>query len=102
MVGENGALLSGGQKQRLTIARALLKNPEILILDEATSSLDMESEQMIKMAIDGLRARKTLFIVSHRPSMLENVDRILAIQDGQVKEINPQKYDAYKQSQFLV
>ena len=87
IVGENGALLSGGQKQRLTIARALLKDPEILIFDEATSSLDQESERMIQLAIKELSGKKTLFIVSHRPSLLEYVDRVLFVKDATVKEL---------------
>ncbi|MFA6527591.1 MAG: ABC transporter ATP-binding protein [Candidatus Babeliales bacterium] len=81
VVGENGNLLSGGQKQRLTIARALLKNPDIIIFDEATSSLDAESEQMIKEAINDIRQQKTIIIVSHRPALLEGADRILTM-DG--------------------
>lgn len=85
-VGENGTLLSGGQKQRLTIARALLKDPEILIFDEATSALDQESESMIRQAIEGLRNKKTLIIVSHRPQMLENVDRIFVLHNQAVTE----------------
>ncbi len=86
MVGENGTLLSGGQKQRITIARALLKNPDLLIFDEATSALDQESETMIRQTIDSLAGKKTLFIVSHRPSMLENVDRILMVDQGKIEE----------------
>jgi ABC-type multidrug transport system fused ATPase/permease subunit len=86
MVGENGTLLSGGQKQRLTIARALLKNPDILIFDEATSALDEESEYMIRMAIDEIKGKKTLIIVSHRPTMLQNVDRILLINHHEIQE----------------
>lgn len=81
MVGENGVLLSGGQKQRITIARALLKNPDIIIFDEATSSLDAESENMIKETIDDLRIAKTIIIVTHRPALLKGSDRILTI-DG--------------------
>jgi len=88
LVGENGSLLSGGQKQRITIARALLKNPEILIFDEATSALDQESEQMIKLAIEEIRKEKTVIIVSHRPTMLENIDRLLVIQDKTVQEVS--------------
>jgi ATP-binding cassette, subfamily B, bacterial MsbA len=99
VVGENGTLLSGGQKQRLTIARALLKDPEILIFDEATSALDEESESMIRLAIEGLKGKKTLIIVSHRPSMLQNVDRICVVQHGAVQEI--QKDTVSKQFGFL-
>lgn len=84
LVGENGALLSGGQKQRITIARALLKDPEILIFDEATSSLDHESENNIRNTIAGLRGKKTLIIVSHRPTLLEGVDRIVTVQNQTV------------------
>lgn len=86
IVGENGTLLSGGQKQRITIARALLKDPEILIFDEATSSLDHDSENHIRMAIEELRGKKTLIIVSHRSTMLENVDRLLTINHKAVTE----------------
>ncbi|NDD54247.1 ABC transporter ATP-binding protein [bacterium] len=88
-VGENGSQLSGGQKQRLTIARALLKNPEILIFDEATSSLDEESETMIRSTIDSLKGKKTLLIVSHRPTMLKNVDRLLIVDNKGVTEVDP-------------
>lgn len=92
IVGENGTLLSGGQKQRITIARALLKDPEILIFDEATSSLDHDSECNIRKAIEELRGNKTLIIVSHRPTMLENVDRVLTIQNKTIAELStPQK-----------
>ncbi len=87
MVGENGTLLSGGQKQRLTIARALLKNPDILIFDEATSALDEDSEHMIRLAIDEIKGKKTLIIVSHRPTMLQNLDRVLLIGNGVIQEV---------------
>ncbi len=88
IVGENGTLLSGGQKQRLTIARALLKDPEILIFDEATSSLDHDSERYILQTIKELRGKKTLIIVSHRPSMLENVDRIFSVTNKKIVEVS--------------
>ncbi len=86
-VGENGSLLSGGQKQRITIARTLLKSPEIIIFDEATSSLDQKSEKVIQQAIRELKGSKTIIIITHRPSMLDGVDRIFSVSDGQVKEI---------------
>jgi subfamily B ATP-binding cassette protein MsbA len=95
VVGENGTLLSGGQKQRLTIARALLKDPAILIFDEATSALDEESEQMIRMAMEELRGEKTLLIVSHRPTMLHNVDRMFFINSGMIQEIAPSAMNSY-------
>ena len=88
IVGENGNKLSGGQKQRLTIARALLKNPEILIFDEATSALDHESENMIRLAIEEIGQKKTIIIISHRLSFIEKMDRIFAIKNHQVKEIS--------------
>ncbi len=91
MVGEDGTLVSGGQKQRITIARALLKDPEILIFDEATSSLDHESEKMIQRTIQELRHKKTMLIVSHRMSFLEHVDRILVVQKGSVQEARDTK-----------
>jgi subfamily B ATP-binding cassette protein MsbA len=86
-VGENGSLLSGGQKQRITIARTLLKSPEIIIFDEATSSLDQKSEKAIQQTINELRGTKTIIIITHRPSMLDGVDRIFNVNDGQIKEI---------------
>ncbi|MFH1831773.1 MAG: ABC transporter ATP-binding protein [bacterium] len=92
LVGENGSLLSGGQKQRLTIARALLKDPDILIFDEPTSSLDQESEHLIQKAIAELSQEKTLIIVSHRATLLKNVDRILHIENNKIQEISKESY----------
>jgi len=86
MVGENGTLLSGGQKQRLTIARALLKNPDILIFDEATSALDQQSEEMIRLAIEGISHVKTVIIISHRLSLIEKMDRVFSIQGRRLVE----------------
>ena len=79
---ENGSNLSGGQKQRLSIARALLRNPKILILDEATSALDPESEFIVKQSLRRIAENRTLIIVSHRMSMLSDADKIIVVKDG--------------------
>lgn len=85
-VGEGGRLLSGGQKQRISIARAFLKNAPIVILDEATSALDSESEHKIKQALGRLMKGRTCLVVAHRLSMIDNVDRIVAMKEGLVVE----------------
>jgi ATP-binding cassette subfamily B protein/subfamily B ATP-binding cassette protein MsbA len=84
VVGERGYRLSGGQRQRLALARALLKKPEILILDEATSSLDSESESLIQNALEKIKYRYTVIVVAHRLSTIVNSDQILVLKNGKI------------------
>ena len=86
IVGDRGALLSGGQRQRIAIGRALLKNAPILVLDEATSSLDTQSERRIQDALSALMANRTTLVIAHRLSTVENADRIVVIDGGRVVE----------------
>jgi ATP-binding cassette subfamily B protein len=86
MVGERGVKLSGGQRQRLAIARAMLKDPEILILDEATSDVDTETEMLIQRSLDRLTEDRTTFVIAHRLSTVKDADRIVVLDDGRVAE----------------
>jgi ATP-binding cassette, subfamily B, bacterial MsbA len=87
VIGERGGRLSGGQRQRLAIARAILKNPPILVLDEATSSLDAESEALVQQALENLMKNRTTIVIAHRLSTVRRADKIVVIEDGRIEEV---------------
>ena len=86
VIGERGVKLSGGQRQRIAIARAILADPRILILDEATSNLDTESETFIQKSLTTLMKGRTTFVIAHRLSTIRQADQILVIEEGRIKE----------------
>ncbi|MGL5514442.1 MAG: ABC transporter ATP-binding protein, partial [Sporomusa sp.] len=85
-IGERGSKLSGGQRQRIAIARAILKNPRVLILDEATSALDTESEKLVQAALDKLMVNRTSFVIAHRLSTVQRANTILVMENGRIVE----------------
>ena len=84
LIGENGVRLSGGQKQRLSIARAILKKSPLILLDEATSSLDAESEEVVQSAIKNLTKNKTTLVIAHRLSTIHKADKIFVLKNGEI------------------
>jgi len=87
MIGERGMKLSGGQRQRIAIARALLKDAPILILDEATSHLDTESEMLVQRALQNLMSHRTVIVIAHRLSTVRRADRIVVLDEGRIAEV---------------
>jgi ATP-binding cassette subfamily B protein len=87
LVGERGARLSGGQRQRLAIARALIRDPKVLVLDEATSALDTRSEALVQQALGRLLRGRTTFVVAHRLSTVRGADRIVVLGEGEILEV---------------
>jgi len=100
LVGERGSRLSGGEKQRIAIARAILRNPRILILDEATSSVDVETEEKIQQALANLTRGRTTIAIAHRLATLRNCDQLVVIEDGEISEMGTHKELMQKEGAF--
>jgi ABC-type multidrug transport system fused ATPase/permease subunit len=100
-VGESGVQLSGGQRQRISIARAILRNPRVLILDEATSALDYESEALVQEALDRLGQGRTEVVIAHRLSTIKNADQIVVMKEGRVVETGTFESLAKGESYFV-
>ena len=99
-IGDSGNKLSGGQKQRLSIARAVLKNPPIMILDEATSALDTESERLVQVALENMMKNRTSIVIAHRLSTIQNADEIIVMQKGEIVEQGKHKELLEKQTVY--
>lgn len=97
VLGERGATVSGGQKQRIAIARALLKNPRILILDEATSALDTQSEQIVQQTLDRIMKGRTVLVIAHRLSTIQKADIIYVVHRGKIIEVSLDGFDEFFQ-----
>ena len=87
IIGERGVRLSGGERQRVVIARALYRNPQVLVLDEGTSALDNVTEQKIIQAVEGLKGKRTILMIAHRLSTVYNCDRIVLFENGSIEAI---------------